>query len=95
MSVPDIPPTIHDFKIFAHGPSLDLKRFGFTTPWMKTPCKLFALYGVKYIDANRIDLGILLADSGFYDQKLSRHRSRLASNDEGDARPDKVRSRWY
>src|SRR5260221_10603897 len=31
----------------------------------------------------------------FYDPRLSRDGPRLASNDEGDARPDKVRSRWY
>src|SRR5713101_1084395 len=31
----------------------------------------------------------------FYDARLSRHGPRLASNDEGDARPDEVRSRWY
>src|SRR5215470_3365617 len=53
------------------------------------------LYGVKYIDENRFDLGILLGDSGFYDPKQSRNGPRLASNDEGDARPDKVRNCWY
>src|SRR5260370_38400091 len=31
----------------------------------------------------------------FYDARLSRHGPRLARNDEGDARPDEVRSRWY
>src|ERR1700741_2881701 len=30
----------------------------------------------------------------FYDPRQSRHGPRLAGNDEGDARPDKVRSRW-
>src|ERR1700719_3932526 len=53
------------------------------------------LYGVKYIDAKRLDLGILQGGRSFYDPKLSRNGSRLASDDEGDARPDKVRSRWY
>src|SRR5579863_978826 len=31
----------------------------------------------------------------FYDPKLYRDGPRLANHDEGDARPDKVRSRWY
>src|SRR6266481_1954830 len=31
----------------------------------------------------------------FYDARLSRHGPRLARNDEGDARADEVRSRWY
>src|SRR6266481_779954 len=31
----------------------------------------------------------------FYDARLSRHGPRLARNDEGDACPDEVRSRWY
>jgi plasmid stabilization system protein ParE len=38
---PRYPPAIRDFKIFAHGPSMDLKRFGFITLWRKTPCTLF------------------------------------------------------
>jgi hypothetical protein len=42
MWVHDIPPAIRDFKIFAHGQSLDLKRFGFITLWRKTPSTLFA-----------------------------------------------------
>src|ERR1700694_5352060 len=53
------------------------------------------LYDVKYIDAKRLDLGILQRGCSFYDPKQSRNRPRLASHDEGDARPDKVRSRWY
>src|SRR5438309_16601 len=48
-----------------------------------------------YIDINTIDDDILLGDSGFYDPKHSRDGPRLASDDEGDARPDRVRSRWY
>src|SRR6516165_4696979 len=31
----------------------------------------------------------------FYDPRQSRDGPRLASNDEGDARPDEVRNRWY
>src|SRR6516165_10798943 len=31
----------------------------------------------------------------FYDPRQSRDGSRLARNDEGDARPDEVRNRWY
>ena len=31
----------------------------------------------------------------FYEPGHSRDGPRLAGNDEGDARPDKVRSRWY
>src|SRR3981081_1581175 len=53
------------------------------------------LYGVKYIDDNRIDLGILQRGCSFYDPKQSRNGPRLASDDEGDARPDQVRSRWH
>src|SRR5215510_9828575 len=36
MLVRDIPPAIRDFKIFAHGRSLDLNRFGFITLWRAT-----------------------------------------------------------
>src|SRR5580704_3461671 len=38
---------------------------------------------------------VYLGGRSFYDPKLSRNGPRLASDDEGDARPDKVRSRWY
>jgi hypothetical protein len=31
----------------------------------------------------------------FYDARYSSGGPCLASNDEGDARPDEVRSRWY
>src|SRR6267378_4543602 len=51
--------------------------------------------GIMYIDVNIIDECILLEDSGFYDPRQSRYGPRLDSNDEGDARPDKVRNRWY
>ena len=51
------------------------------------------LYDVKYIDANRIDLGILQRGCSFYDPKQSRNGPRLASDDEGDAHADPVRSR--
>ena len=39
---PRILPAIREFKIFDHGRLLDLKRFGFTMRWRKTPCTLFA-----------------------------------------------------
>src|SRR5712671_5610184 len=49
--------------------------------------------GVTYIDVNRIDDVCFWEIQVFYDP---RHDGpRLDSNDEGDARPDKVRSRWY
>jgi len=41
MWVRDILPAIREFKIFDHGRLLDLKRFGFTMCWRKTPCTLF------------------------------------------------------
>ena len=41
MSVRNILPAIRDFKIFAHGRLLDLKRFEFITLWKQTPCTLF------------------------------------------------------
>jgi hypothetical protein len=49
--------------------------------------------GVIYIDINIIDDVYFSEIQVFYDP---RHDGpRLDSNDEGDARPDKVRSRWY
>src|SRR5437899_1832087 len=42
MWVRDIPLATRDFKIFTHGRSLDLKRFGFITFSKQTPCTLFA-----------------------------------------------------
>src|SRR5258708_38923405 len=51
--------------------------------------------GVNYIDVNISDECILMGDSGFCDPETSRHGPCLVSNDEGDARPDKVRNRWY
>jgi len=33
---------IREFKIFAHGLSLDLRLFGFITLWRQTPSTLFA-----------------------------------------------------
>ena len=38
----DTPLAIREFKIFAHGLSLDLRLFGFITLWRKTPSTLFA-----------------------------------------------------
>src|SRR6266850_2689421 len=46
--------------------------------------------GVKYIDVNRIDDVYFLEIQVFYDPRHSRGGPRLASNDEGDARPDEV-----
>ena len=48
-----------------------------------------------YIDVNIIDDVYFSEIQVFYAPKQSRDGSRLDSNDEGDARPDKVRSRWY
>jgi hypothetical protein len=52
-------------------------------------------HGVNHIDANTIDDVYFWEIQFFYDARLSRHGPRLASNDEGDARPDEVCSRWY
>jgi hypothetical protein len=50
------------------------------------------LHGVNYIDVKLIDDVCFWEIQVFYDP---RHDGpRLDSNDEGDARPDKVRSRW-
>src|ERR1700751_923441 len=51
--------------------------------------------GVIYIEINRIDDDILLRDSGFYDARQSRDGPPLVSNDQSEARPDKVRNRRY
>src|SRR5260370_28667859 len=51
------------------------------------------LHDVNYIDVNIVDGVSLWRIQVFYDARLSRDGSRLASNDEGDARPDEVRSR--
>src|SRR5882672_6114224 len=51
--------------------------------------------GVMYIDVNRIDAVYFSEIQVFYDPSQSRDRPPLDSNDEGDARPDKVRSRRY
>src|SRR5450432_1322626 len=52
-------------------------------------------HGVNHIDANIIDEVYFWEIQVFYDARLSRHGPRLAGNDEGDALPDEVRSRWY
>src|ERR1700686_1687207 len=49
----------------------------------------------RYIDANIIDDVYFLEIQVFYDARLSRDGPRLANNDEGDARPNEVCSRWY
>src|SRR6266550_2628008 len=53
------------------------------------------LHGVKHLDVNIVDDVYFGEIQVFYDARLSRDGPRLASNDEGDACPDKVRSRWY
>src|SRR5438445_8793396 len=52
------------------------------------------LHGVNHIEVNTIDDVYFWEIQVFYEPRHSRDRPRLASNDEGDARPDKVRSRW-
>src|SRR4030095_6236387 len=52
-------------------------------------------HGINHIDVNPIDVIYFGGIQVFYDARLSRHGPRLAGNDEGDARPDEVRSRWY
>jgi hypothetical protein len=52
-------------------------------------------HGVNHIDINIVDVVYFWEIQVFYDARLSRDGPRLASNDEGDARPDEVRSRWY
>src|SRR6202040_3591947 len=52
-------------------------------------------HGVNHIDLNTIDEVYFLEIQVFYEPRHSRTGPRLASNDEGDARPDEVCSRWY
>src|ERR1700730_15673939 len=52
-------------------------------------------HGVNHIDVNIVDEVYFWEIQVFYDARLSRDGPRLASNDEGDARPDEVRSRRY
>src|SRR4051794_35163089 len=49
----------------------------------------------NHIEFNTIDDVYFLEIQVFYDTRYSRGGPRLACNDEGDARPDQVRSRWY
>src|SRR5215469_1505935 len=51
--------------------------------------------GATYIDVNTSDDVYFWEIQFFYDPKQSRDGPPLAGHDEGDARPDKVRSRWY
>jgi hypothetical protein len=53
------------------------------------------LHGVNYIGINIIDDVYFSEIQVFYDPRQSRDGPPLDSNDEGDARPDKIRSRWY
>src|SRR5207244_6845463 len=53
------------------------------------------LHGVKYIEVNIVDDVYFSEIQVFYDPRQSRDGPPLDSNDEGDARPDKVRSRRY
>src|SRR5215467_14708564 len=48
---------------------------------------------VKYLGINIVDEVCLWKIQVFYGATRSKHGPRLAGNDEGDARPDKVRSR--
>jgi hypothetical protein len=48
-----------------------------------------------YIDVNIIDDVYFWEIQVFYDPGHARDGPRVDSNDEGDARPDKVRRRWY
>jgi hypothetical protein len=52
-------------------------------------------HSANHLDVNIIDDVYFWEIQVFYDARLSRDGPRLASNDEGDARPDEVRSRWY
>src|SRR6202521_652751 len=52
-------------------------------------------HGVNHIDANKIDDVYFLKIQVFYEPRHSRSGPRLASNDEGDARPNEVCSRRY
>src|ERR1700676_1207772 len=52
-------------------------------------------HGLNHIDLNTIDDVYFLEIQVFYEPRYSRSGPRLASNDEGDARTDEVRSRWY
>jgi hypothetical protein len=60
-----------------------------------SPFRSAPLHGVNYIDVNLIDDVYFSEIQVFYDPRQSRDGSRLDSNNEGDARPDKVRSRRY
>jgi hypothetical protein len=53
------------------------------------------LHGVNHIDINIVDDVYFGEIQIFYDPRHSGAGPRLAGDDEGDARPDKVRSRWY
>src|SRR5712671_8137811 len=48
------------------------------------------LHGVNHIDVNIIDDVYFGKIQVFYDARYSRRGTRLADNDEGDARPDEV-----
>src|ERR1700689_1168321 len=53
------------------------------------------LHGVNPLDLNRIDDVYFRRIQVFHGPRHSRAGARLACHDEGDARPDEVRSRWY
>src|SRR6266852_5566292 len=53
------------------------------------------LHGFNHIYVNIVDDVYFGEIQESYDPKLSRDGPCLAGHDEGDARPDKVRSRWY
>src|SRR6266581_1221037 len=52
-------------------------------------------HDVNPIDVNIVDEVYFLEIQVFYGARFSRHGPRLAANDEGDARPDEVRSCWH
>src|SRR5258708_7611109 len=52
-------------------------------------------HGANHIDVNIVDGVYFGKIQVFYDPRHSRCGSRLACNDEGDARLDEVRTRWY
>jgi hypothetical protein len=52
-------------------------------------------HGVNHLDVNTLDDVYFLEIQVFYEPRHSRSGPRLASDDEGDARPNEVCSRWY
>ena len=76
MWVPDIPPAIRDFEIFAHGLLRDLKRFGFITRSRQTPCILFESCTANETSAGSFKVKVRNAPGRIW-------RSRFALGDRG------------